>query len=89
MKVDTDRIVNANAAALLQQGEAAIREGDCRFDLSAVHRCDSSAVALVLAWERAAQARGMQVQLQGVPASLRSLAQLYGVDALIPMDGAG
>ena len=44
----------------------------------------SAAVALVLAWERAARARGLQIELAGVPASLRSLAVLYGVDSLIP-----
>ena len=88
MKVDTDRIVNTNATALLQQGEAAIRGGESHFDLSNVQRCDSSAVALLLAWERAARERGMRLGFAGIPASLRSLAKLYGVDVLIPMDGA-
>jgi phospholipid transport system transporter-binding protein len=83
VKIETDRIVNSNAAALLQSGQAAISGGDAGFDLSAVQRCDSSAVALVLAWERAARARGIQTELQGVPADLHSLAKLYGVDSLI------
>jgi len=83
VKLETDRIVNANAAALLQSGEAAIRGGDASIDLSSVQRCDSSAVALVLAWERVARAGGLKLQLQGVPPSLRSLATLYGVDSLI------
>ncbi|MBV8208688.1 MAG: STAS domain-containing protein [Burkholderiaceae bacterium] len=87
MRVDTDRIVNTNATALLQRGEAAIREGDSHFDLSNVQRCDSSAVALLLAWERAARERGVRLEFAGVPASLRSLAKLYGVDVLIPTDG--
>jgi phospholipid transport system transporter-binding protein len=83
VKVDADRIVNANAASLLQLGEAAIGSGDSRFDLSAVKRCDSSAVALLLAWQRAAHARGQHLELEGVPASLCSLASLYGVNSLI------
>ena len=83
MKIDADRIVNANAASLLQLGEAAIRDGDSRFDLSAVKRCDSSAVALMLAWQRAAHARGLKLELEVVPASLCSLATLYGVNSLI------
>jgi phospholipid transport system transporter-binding protein len=83
VKVDVDRIVNANAAELLQAGEAAIRDGDSRFDLSSVTRCDSSAVALLLAWQRAAHARGLGLRLEGVPADLCSLATLYGVDLLI------
>jgi phospholipid transport system transporter-binding protein len=84
LKVEAERIVTGNAAALLREGEAALAGGDRRFDLSGVKRCDSSAVALVLAWERAARARGLQIELAGVPASLRSLAVLYGVDSLIP-----
>jgi phospholipid transport system transporter-binding protein len=83
VKVDSDRIVNANAASLLQLGEAAIQNGDARFDLSAVKRCDSSAVALMLAWQRAAHARGLHLELEGAPASLCSLATLYGVNTLI------
>jgi phospholipid transport system transporter-binding protein len=85
MKLDTDRIINSNATSLLQVGEAAIREGDSSFDLSSVQRCDSSAVALLLEWERIARARGLQLQLRGIPADLSSLAKLYGVDSLIPV----
>ena len=87
MKIETDRIVNTNAASLLQLGEAAIHSGDVEFDLSGVKRLDSSAVALVLAWDRAVRARGDSLKLKGIPASLRSLAKLYGVDSLIPMAG--
>ncbi len=83
MRIEVDRIVNGTAAALLQLGDAAIRADDCRFDLSGVQRCDSSAVALLLAWQRAAHARGMRLELQGIPASLTSLATLYGVESLI------
>jgi phospholipid transport system transporter-binding protein len=41
-------------------------------------------VALLLAWQREAQARGARLTLSGLPAALRSLATLYGVDELIP-----
>jgi phospholipid transport system transporter-binding protein len=83
VKIDADRIVNANAASLLQVGETAITHGDSHFDLSAVRHIDSSAVALLLAWQRAAHARGLHLELEGVPASLCSLASLYGVASLI------
>jgi phospholipid transport system transporter-binding protein len=83
MKLDTDRIVNTNAASLLQAGEAAILAGDSSFDLSSVQRLDSSAVALLLAWRRTARAQGRQLELRGLPASLHSLATLYGVESLI------
>jgi phospholipid transport system transporter-binding protein len=83
VKIDADRIVNANAASLLRTGVAAIEGGDSRIDLSAVKRCDSSAVALLLEWQRVAHAHGAHLQLDGIPHDLRSLAALYGVEALI------
>ena len=87
MKIDVDRIVTANAASLLHLGEAAIAGGDCQIDLSAVKRCDTSAVALLLAWQRAARARGTRLELRGIPPALHSLATLYGVDALASVSG--
>jgi phospholipid transport system transporter-binding protein len=84
VKIDAASISNENAAALLAAGIDAIRAGDAEFDLSAVRQVDSSAVALLLAWQREAQARGARLALTGLPAALRSLATLYGVDELIP-----
>ena len=44
---------------------------------------DSSALAVLLAWERAAQARGVKFEIVNLPAGLASLAQAYGVDTLL------
>jgi phospholipid transport system transporter-binding protein len=54
------------------------------FDFSGVTRVDSSALALLLAWLRRAKTRGSAVELRALPESLLSLAQLYGVDTLLP-----
>ncbi|HEX7157188.1 MAG TPA: STAS domain-containing protein [Burkholderiaceae bacterium] len=83
MKVDATSITNANARVLLQQGLAAIGAGDAAIDMSAVVACDSSAVALVLAWQRAARDSGVKLALTGVPKDLLSLAALYGVEVLL------
>jgi phospholipid transport system transporter-binding protein len=83
MKLQADRVTTVNAAALLHAGEASIAGGDLVIDLSGVQRCDSSAVALLLALQRIAHAGGKRLELRGVPASLRSLAVLYAVEALI------
>jgi phospholipid transport system transporter-binding protein len=83
LKLDVARISNDNVVALLEQGLAAIRAGDLAFDLSAVSECNTAAVAMVLAWQREASARGAHLQLAGLPANLSSLAQLYGVEALV------
>ena len=88
MRVNADDIGMTNAAAIAAAGIDAIRGGDSAFDLSAVKTCDSSAVAVVLAWQREAQARGVQLQLSGLPAGLVSLATVYGVDPLLGLDAA-
>ena len=83
MKLTTDTITNANAASIVVQGEAALRAGDMVIDFTGVVRCDSAAVACVIAWMRVAQAAGRKLELQALPKDLISLAKLYNVDALI------
>ena len=86
MKLDGDSITNQNATRVVQAGQAAILAGDRVIDFSGVLRCDTAAVACVLAWIRLAHASRSRLQLVAVPRDLRSLAKLYGVEALI--DGA-
>jgi len=74
----------SNAAELAAAGRAAIAQGDAEFDLSAVARCDSSAVAVLLDWQREAVSRGVELRVTGVPAGVTSLAEVYGVAALLP-----
>jgi len=88
MRVDTTDIGMNNAAAIAAAGIEAIRRGDTAFDLSAVRTCDSSAVAVVLAWQREAQARGGRLQLTGLPPGLPSLATVYGVAPLLGIEEA-
>lgn len=65
-------------------GLAAIAEGDRTFDLSALVDADSSLVALLLAWQRAARrAGGEPVRYVGAHAGVVSLATLYGVAPLV------
>ncbi len=88
MKLEAASITNLNAAQVLRAGSAAIRGGDGVIDFSAVTRCDTAAVACVLAWLRAARGAGRPLQLVAVPADLTSLARLYGVEGLIAGTGA-
>jgi len=71
------------ATAALEQGYAAIEAGTTEFDLGSVGAADSSAVALLLAWQRRARKAGQTLVYLNVPASLRKLASLYGVDELL------
>src|SRR6186997_1362363 len=72
-----------NAKAVLDQGLAAIKAGQTVFDLASVQQADSSAVAVLLAWKRAARKAGAALSYINLPASLTSLAALYGVDAFL------
>lgn len=57
---------------------------DClAIDFSDVTDIDSSAVALLLHWRRAAMGLKRQLRYINLPPNLVSLAQLYGVDQLI------
>jgi phospholipid transport system transporter-binding protein len=72
-----------NASATLAAGLQAIAAGQAVIDLSEVVGVDSSAVATLLAWQRAAQQRGVALQFGTLPANLQSLADLYGAAALL------
>jgi phospholipid transport system transporter-binding protein len=85
MRIETDDMSLANAVQLAELGMAAIQSGDATFDLSAVRTCDSSALVVLLAWQRTAQAAGRSIQVSGVPADMLSLATVYGVDNVLPI----
>jgi phospholipid transport system transporter-binding protein len=72
-----------NAQAALAQGCAAVTAGETVFDLGGVASADSSALALMLAWQRRAQGHGRKLTFINVPANVDALARLYGVDGLI------
>lgn len=74
-----------NAAALLAQGVTALGDGQATFDLAGVTEVDSSGLALLFGWQRAAQARGKSFAIVNPPHNLRSLADVYGVAELLPL----
>jgi phospholipid transport system transporter-binding protein len=74
-----------SARALLEAGTAALKPGATVFDLSAVKEVDSSCLAVIFGWLRAASAGGKSVTIAHPPASLLSLADLYGVSEMLPL----
>lgn len=74
----------SGATALLAEGEAAIAANASAFDLAAVTEMDSSCLAVVFGWTRAANAAGKTLRLLNLPQSLLSLAAVYGVADLLP-----
>lgn len=78
----------AGASALLDAGRKALRSTDAAqaavLDLAGVQEVDSSALSVLLAWLRTAAKCGVSLRLASPPASLLSLAALYGVSELLP-----
>ena len=78
----------ANARALLEQGRSRLRagtQGAVVFNLAAVEASDSSALSVVFAWARTARENGVTLRIVNPPASLLSLAALYGVSESLPL----
>ena len=51
--------------------------------LAEVRAVDSAGVAVLLSWRRRAAAEGKTLSFVDVPASLKALAELYGVEDLL------
>ena len=76
-------LTHESAKAAFEAGLQRIAAGASGVDCAPLAQFDSSALAVLLAWERAAQARGAPFEIVNLPAGLASLAQAYGVDTLI------
>jgi phospholipid transport system transporter-binding protein len=77
----------ASVPVLLDQAEQLFEAGAKRIvDLARVRRIDSSSVALLLEWQRQAQARGLELRFRNIPWQMVAIARLCGVDALLSLD---
>ena len=76
-------ITVSSVVALCESGKQQFGGGDLIIDLSAVTEVDSSALSLLFEWRREARRRNTRLLFQNLPASLNSLATLYGVSYLI------
>ena len=73
------------AADILSQGVSGLAVGVSEFDLSGVTEMDSSGLAVLFGWHRAAQAQGKPFRVYNPPRNLISLAEVYGVSGLLPL----
>ncbi len=74
-----------NVAVLLEEGRQHIGDGVQTIDLAEVKEMDSALLALLLAWLRDAKAKERALEFVNLPASLQTIARLYGVDGLLPV----
>ncbi len=77
------------STAALAEGRRMALKGPLLVDLGAVTAADSAALALILDWVRAARGAGQTITVRNLPAGLASLAALYGVDSLLPLEPTG
>jgi phospholipid transport system transporter-binding protein len=79
-------LTHAQASATAQALLAAVQsQPQLSVDASALQQFDSSALAVLLAGMRQAQALGGQLQVQGLPARARSLVQVYGLTDVLQL----
>jgi phospholipid transport system transporter-binding protein len=72
-----------NAAQVMAAADALPLPASGLVDLGALAPADSSALAVVMALHRRAQAENRPVRVVNMPAALQSLAVVYGVDDLV------
>lgn len=74
-----------NITSLLAEGLVQVRAGVESVDLAEVSELDSSLLAAVLAWIREAGIRNQTLTVVNLPKGLQTLAELYGVETLLPV----
>ena len=76
-------VTAANVVSLLAQGAERFTGPSVTVDLAGVTEVDSSALSLLLEWRREAVRNGREIRFRNLPASLKSLAELYGITELL------
>lgn len=72
-----------NVVAMVGRGIALFDRDNMVIDLAHVAEVDSSAVSMLLEWQREGDRRNCPVRLVNIPLNLRSLVQLYGLSELM------
>ncbi len=73
----------ANSAAALSLLDGALAQSELSINCAALEVVDSSAVAVLLEWQRRAKAAGCQLRYAHLPHNLQQLIAVYGVSTLI------
>jgi phospholipid transport system transporter-binding protein len=83
----TSSMTHAQAAALQLAGDDLFAHIQPRqavtIDLALVKEADSAGLAVLLGWLRTAEQQGRAISIEGIPAGLRSLAEMYGIAELL------
>ena len=71
--------LSRRSAGLLWNGERVT------LDLAGVTRTDSAGLALLVEWLRLAQRKGKAIQFRNIPQQMMAVAQVVGLDKLLPV----
>ncbi|MGH8763636.1 MAG: STAS domain-containing protein [Nitrosospira sp.] len=74
-----------NVVAVVERGIALFDRDDLVIDLIHVTEVDSSAVSMLLEWQREAHRCQRRICFANTPSNLKGLAQLYGVSELLSL----
>lgn len=87
----TGRVRFANLMDIREAGEAAITAGgdDVVVDLSGIENGNSAAVALLIAWYRAAESQDKSIRFVAAPAELENIVELSGLRDVLPLTANG
>ena len=72
-----------DAAAVLEASQSLPLPASGIVDFSGLMHADSAALAVMIALKRRGTAEGRTLAIRNMPASLRSLAAVYGIDDLL------
>ena len=75
----------ANVVEVIEQGVNLFDRTDLIIDLAQVTEVDSSAVSMLLEWQRKAQKKNQRLHFSNIPENLKNLTQLYGIAELVPL----
>jgi phospholipid transport system transporter-binding protein len=78
-----------NVVAVVEQGIALFDRGGEIIDLSQVQDVDSSAISMLLEWQRAALRQKREITFVNMPEKLKTLVRLYNLFELIPQGQVG
>jgi phospholipid transport system transporter-binding protein len=73
----------ATATGALAESERVWPPAEWVVDVGGLTQVDSAALSVLLTWQRRAESEAQRLRIRNLPDSLRSLAELYGVEALI------
>jgi phospholipid transport system transporter-binding protein len=82
-------LTHREAQACLREWVARLpAQGDAQVEATGLQRFDSSALAVLVALQRAARSRGCRVQVRHLPTQARQLARVYGIESSLGLSAS-